>query len=155
MVIRLAWLYVFDSNETHEHISDLDNFCRFLEKIVQKSDFDDFSGKNVTVFDIKAHKAKFLFYFEGCLGIHKIYKDETDLGGVKDLTVNSIYVFEEDVTKHLGALHSFRQSKSFESSPVSVKSLNLRQSLMKIWKLPILNWERTTYFEREKLLSLS
>ena len=62
----------------------------FWKKIVQKSDFDDFSGKNVTVFGIKAHKAKFLFYFEGCLGIHKIYKDETDLGGVKDLTVNSI-----------------------------------------------------------------
>ena len=88
--IKPVWLYVFDPKETHEHISDLDNFGRFLEKIVQKSDFDDFSVKNVTVFGIKAHKAKFLFYFEGCLGIHKIYKDETDLGGVKDLTVNSI-----------------------------------------------------------------
>ena len=42
---------------------------------MQKSDFDDFSGKNVTVFGIKAHQAKFLFYFEGSLGIHKICKD--------------------------------------------------------------------------------
>ena len=40
---KIKIFHVFDPKETHEHIFDLDNFGRFLEKIFKKSNFDDFS----------------------------------------------------------------------------------------------------------------
>ena len=56
------------------HILDNDNYGRFLEKIMKKSDFDDFREKKATVCQPNVAQSKFLVKSDGFPLTHKIYK---------------------------------------------------------------------------------